>query len=164
MAELFDKAKNFVADKVGAIKKPEADLDVDISKMDLHAVTLLANISITNPYSHSIPICEVRYTLFSAGKEIVSGTMPDPGDIEENDVTLLKVPVKVPYNILMTLAKDLGRDWDIDYEVRVGLVVDLPLIGNITIPLSKKGEIKLPTASSIFGGGDDDSKDKNEDE
>ncbi|RZC85082.1 hypothetical protein C5167_047864 [Papaver somniferum] len=164
MAELFDKAKNFVADKVGAIKKPEADLDVDISKMGLHSVTLMANISITNPYSHSIPICEVRYTLFSAGKEILSGTMPDPGDIEEKDVTLLKVPVKVPYNMLMTIAKDLGRDWDIDYEVKVDLIVDLPIFGNITIPLSKKGEIKLPTASSLFGGGDDDSKDKNDDE
>ncbi|KAI3944615.1 hypothetical protein MKW98_021073 [Papaver atlanticum] len=144
------------------MKKPEADLDVDISKMGLHAITFMANISITNPYSHSLPICEVRYALFSAGKEIVSGTMPDPGDIEENDVTLLKVPVKVPYNILMTIAKDIGRDWDIDYEVRIRLIVDLPIFGSITIPLSKTGEIKLPT---IFGGDDDDdSKDKNDDE
>ncbi|MCL7022297.1 hypothetical protein MKW94_013512 [Papaver nudicaule] len=163
MADLFDKAKNFVADKVGAIKKPEADLDVDVSKLDLHGVTLMANVSITNPYSHDIPICEVKYTLYSAGKEIVSGTMPDPGDINENDVTLLKIPVKVPYDMLVSIAKDLGRDWDIDYEVKLWLIVDLPVIGNITIPLSKKGEIKLPTVSGMFGGGDD-SKDKKEDD
>ncbi|RZC93379.1 hypothetical protein C5167_021672 [Papaver somniferum] len=129
------------------MKKPEADLDVDISKMGLHAITFMANISITNPY---------------AGKEIVSGTMPDPGDIVENDVTLLKVPVKVPYNILITIAKDIGKDWDIDYEVRIGLIVDLPIFGNITIPLSKTGEIKLPT--TFRGDDDDDSKDKNNDE
>ncbi|MCL7022764.1 hypothetical protein MKW94_019386 [Papaver nudicaule] len=142
MADLFDKAKNFVADKAGAIKKPETDLDVDVSKMDLHAVTLMANVSVTNPYSHDIPICEVKYTLYSAGKEIVSGTMSDPGDINENDVTLLKVPVEVPYN-LISIANDLGGDWDIDYEVKIWLTVDLPKIANITIPVSKKGEIKL---------------------
>ncbi|MCL7041398.1 hypothetical protein MKW94_009219 [Papaver nudicaule] len=117
-------------------------LDVDVSKMDLHAVTLMANVSVTNPYSHDIPICEVKYTLYSAGKEIVSGTMSDPGDINENDVTLLKVPVEVPYN-LISIANDLGGDWDIDYEVKIWLTVDLPKIANITIPVSKKGEIKL---------------------
>ncbi|GMN45117.1 hypothetical protein TIFTF001_014316 [Ficus carica] len=28
--------------------------------------------------------------------------------------------------------------------------VDLPVVGNITIPLSRKGEIKLPTLSDVF--------------
>ncbi|MCL7022763.1 hypothetical protein MKW94_009218 [Papaver nudicaule] len=150
MADLLDKAKNFVADKVGAIsiKKPEAELDVDVSKMDLNAVTLMANVSITNPYSHGIPICEVNYTLYSAGREIVSGMMPDPGDINENDVTLLKVPVEVPYNMLISIEKKFVGDWDIDYEVKIWLIVDLPEIGNITIPVSKKGAIKLQLQQS----------------
>jgi hypothetical protein len=62
------------------------------------------------------------------------------------------VPAKVPYNVLITIMKDLGRDWDIDYELEVKLTIDLPIIGNLTIPLSTAGEFKLPTIGDFFGG------------
>lgn len=58
---------------------------------------------------------------------------------------MLEVLLKVPHNILLTLAKDIGADWDIDYELDIGLTIDLPVFGNFTIPLNKKGAIKLPS-------------------
>lgn len=67
-----------------------------------------------------------------------------------SDTTVLDVPVKVPYNILVSLVEDSGDDWDIDYQLDLGLVFDLPVVGNITIPVSSKGEIKLPTLTDIF--------------
>lgn len=66
-------------------------------------------------------------------------------------MTKLEVPVKVPHSVLLSLARDVGRDWDIDYELELGLIIDLPVIGNFTIPLSQKGEIKLPTFSDMWG-------------
>lgn len=81
---------------------------------------------------------------------IASGTIPDPGSIKGNDTTMLDVPVKVAYSVLVSLAKDVSADWDIDYELDLGLTIDLPIIGNFTIPLSKKGEMKLPNLSSVF--------------
>lgn len=76
---------------------------------------------------------------------IASGNMTDPGSLKANGVTMLNVTLKVPHSILMSLARDIGTDWDIDYELEVDLTIDLPIIGNFTIPLSNKGEIKLPT-------------------
>jgi hypothetical protein len=76
--------------------------------------------------------------------------VPDPGSLKANDTTLLEVPVKVPHSVLVSLARDIGADWDIDYELEVGLTIDLPIIGDFTIPLSTKGEIKLPSISDIF--------------
>ena len=81
---------------------------------------------------------------------IASGTVPDPGSLKASETTMLNVAMKVPYNILVSLAKDIGADWDIDYELEVGLTIDLPIIGNYTIPISQKGQIKLPTLSDIF--------------
>ena len=63
---------------------------------------------------------------------------------------LLEVPVKVPHKVLVSLAKDIGADRDIDYELELGLTIDLLVIGNFTFPLSNKGEIKLPSISDIF--------------
>lgn len=83
-------------------------------------------------------------------REIASGKIPDPGSLKASDTTKLDVPVKVPYSILVSLVKDIGADWDIDYQLDLGLIIDLPVIGNITIPVSSKGEIKLPTLSDLF--------------
>lgn len=85
-----------------------------------------------------------------ACREIASGTMPDPGSIAAKETTELEIPLKVPYDFLMSIMKDVGRDWDVDYEMQVGLTVDLPIVGNLTLPVSKKGELKLPTLSDVF--------------
>ena len=81
---------------------------------------------------------------------IASGTIPDPGSLKASDTTLLEVPVKVAHSILVSLAKDVCADGDIDYELDLGLTIDLPIIGNFTIPLNTKGEVKLPTLSDMF--------------
>ncbi|KAA8520688.1 hypothetical protein F0562_015040 [Nyssa sinensis] len=151
MSHLVDKAKNFVAEKVANIKKPEASLtDVDMKDVSREGITYGAKVSVINPYGTAIPICEISYILKSAGRVIASGTMPDPGSLKGNETTILNVPVKVPHSVLGSLVRDIGADWDIDYELEVGLTIDLPVIGNLTIPLSTKGEIKLPTISDLF--------------
>lgn len=81
---------------------------------------------------------------------IASGTLPDPGWIVASGVTKLELPMKVPYDFLISIMKDIGSDWDIDYVLEVGLTIDLPVVGNFTIPLSTKGEFKLPTFKDFF--------------
>ncbi|KAK7243297.1 hypothetical protein RIF29_38090 [Crotalaria pallida] len=151
MSQLLDKAKNFVADKVANVPKPEASVtDVDFKRVSREGVEYLAKVSVKNPYSTPIPICEIKYSLKSADREIASGTIPDPGSLKASDITMLDVPVKVAHSILLSLGRDIGSDWDIDYQLDIGLVIDLPVVGNFTIPLSQKGEIKLPTLSDMF--------------
>ncbi|KAJ6818418.1 late embryogenesis abundant protein Lea14-A-like [Iris pallida] len=151
MARLMEKTKGFVADKIAHVKKPEADLtDVSIKHVSRDSVNFHGELSVYNPYSHTIPICEVSYSLKSAGRELVSGTLPDPGSLEAEEKTLMDIPLKVPYDFLISIMRDVGRDWDVDYELYIGLRVDLPIVGNFTIPVTKKGELKLPSLSDIF--------------
>ncbi|TKY45867.1 Desiccation protectant protein Lea14-like [Spatholobus suberectus] len=151
MSQLLDKAKNFVSEKINDTAKPEASVtDVDFKRVSKDNIEYLAKVSVRNPYSTPIPICEINYSFKSASREIASGTIPDPGSLKAKDTTMVDVPVKVPYSILVSLAKDIGADWDIDYQLELGFVIDAPAIGNFTIPLSHKGEVKLPTLSNMF--------------
>ena len=69
MSQMLDKAKNFVAEKVVNVKKPEASIsDVDFKRVSGDSVEYLAKVNMTNPYGHPIPICEISYTLKSAGR------------------------------------------------------------------------------------------------
>ncbi|URD73712.1 late embryogenesis abundant protein, partial [Musa troglodytarum] len=119
---------------------------VSIRSFTRDSVLFHSEVAVLNPYSHSIPICQLSYALKSAGREVASGTMPDPGSLPASAETKLEVSVKVPYDFLISLMRDIGRDRDIDDEMQVGLTIDLPIIGDFTIPLSTKGEIKLPTS------------------
>ncbi|RDX72054.1 hypothetical protein CR513_48516, partial [Mucuna pruriens] len=151
MSQLLDKAKTYVSEKVANMPMPEASVtDVDFKRVSRESVEYLAKVSVSNPYSTPIPICEIKYSLKSAGREIASGTIPDPGSLKASGSTMLDVPVKVPHSVLLSLARDIGADWDVDYQLDLGLIIDLPVVGNITIPLSQKGEIKLPTLTDMF--------------
>ena len=84
------------------------------------------------------------------GRTIASGTIPDPGSLVGNKTTVLDVPIKVAYSIAVSLMKDIGSDWDIDYQLDIGLTFDIPVVGDITIPVSTQGEIKLPSLRDFF--------------
>ncbi|KAG5549760.1 hypothetical protein RHGRI_014908 [Rhododendron griersonianum] len=79
-----------------------------------------------------------------------SGKIPDPGSLAGNETKVLDVMVKVPHNVLLSLVRDIGADWDIDYELELGLTVDLPIVGNFKIPITNKGQIKLPSLSDLW--------------
>lgn len=69
MASLLDKAKQFVSDAAASIEKPKASVtDVDLKDVGVSCVTYLAKINVSNPYSVSIPIGEIRYVLKSSGR------------------------------------------------------------------------------------------------
>lgn len=151
--ELLEKAKNYVSEKIANTPVPEATIaDVDLKGFGLDGITLLAKVTITNPYGVPIPIGEIAYAVKSNERIIASGSIPDPGSLKASDITQLEVTVKVPHSAAVSLVRDIGGDWDIDYCLALGLIIDLPVIGNFTIPISYKGEMKLPSVSDFFFG------------
>ncbi|KAM0048240.1 hypothetical protein Hdeb2414_s0008g00272241 [Helianthus debilis subsp. tardiflorus] len=71
MAGLMDKAKEFVAEKVANMEKPEASVkNVDLKGVSTECITYKADVNVTNPYSTSIPICQISYTFKSADRFI----------------------------------------------------------------------------------------------
>jgi len=151
MASMMDKAKQFVVEKVAHMEKPSAEVtDIDIKNVSMQSITMESAVDITNPYDHDLPIGQISFRLLSANREIASGTIVDPGSVKANDKTGMIIPVTVPYDFLLNIMKDVGRDWDIDYTWEIGLTMHIPIVGKFTLPLNKKGTMKLPTLSDIF--------------
>lgn len=69
MSQLLDKAKNYVTEKIGEMPKPTASItDVDFKRVCRESVEYLAKVNVSNPYSTSIPICEINYSFKSAAR------------------------------------------------------------------------------------------------
>ncbi|KAE8787947.1 late embryogenesis abundant protein [Hordeum vulgare] len=93
---------------------------------------------------------DLTATVLLNNRAVASGMIPDPGWIEDSgEVTKLVVPAKLPYDFLISLIKDLGRDWDIDYELLVKLPIDLPISGKLHLPQSPAYS---PSSSSSSSG------------
>lgn len=147
----MDKAKDVIADKIAKMEKPTADLsDVDIKNVTRSAVNLKSDVLIHNPYDHDLPILEITYRLRCGDREITSGKVEDTGSVLANATSKIEVGSEVSYSFLVNLMRDIGADWDIDYDFDVGVKFNLPIIHSFTLPLHKKGVIKLPTLSDIF--------------
>ncbi|KZV14089.1 desiccation protectant protein Lea14 [Dorcoceras hygrometricum] len=161
---LVHKAKDYVTEKVADVKKPEASItDVDLKDVGRHGITYLAKVCVKNPYSVSIPVCDIKYSLKSADRRDHASVESwvermmnlvvyynGRGSLKAHEDTVLDVGIKVPHSVLVSLIKDIGADGDLDYLIEIKLIVDLPVIGNITLPLTQKGEMKLPSLSDLF--------------
>ncbi|KAM3287442.1 desiccation protectant protein Lea14 isoform X2 [Capsicum chacoense] len=155
--DFVDNARNYVSEKVAEkvtdMEKPEATVvDVDVKKISFDSISYHAKVSVTNPYQVLIPIMEIAYVVKSAGRIVASGLIPDPGSLKAKSTTMVDVPAKVPHSALLSLVRDIAADWDIDYTLELGFIIDLPVFGNFTIPLTYSGEYKLPTLSDLWRG------------
>ncbi|KAK1364296.1 hypothetical protein POM88_039857 [Heracleum sosnowskyi] len=95
-------------------------------------------------------ITHITYVLKSAGRELVSGKSPDPEPLKANHTTELELELKVAFDLMLSLARDVASDWDIDYELVINFVANVPVTGDVTVPISNKGELKLPTFKDLY--------------
>ncbi|KAI3857266.1 hypothetical protein MKW92_032671 [Papaver armeniacum] len=147
------KAKNVLVEnienKVNALtKKPETDLET--KEDDANSVTIVAKVSVNNPYNIDISIVKATYD-FSYGDhgKKVNGILQDQGKLKAKTKNVIDVRVKVPHSNLTSPGNDHMPD--IDYRLGMNLTIEIPVIGVVIIPVSGKGKFARPrTTMSDF--------------
>lgn len=147
----FDKVKDFIQDigekieEAVSFGKPTADVTgIHIPQISLEQVELIADVLITNPNPVPIPLVDIEYLIESEGRKLMSGTIPDAGTIHAHGSETVKIPVLLIYDDIKSTYGDIKPGSIIPYLVKVILHVDVPVIGRISLPLEKAGEIPVP--------------------
>ncbi|KAK6930405.1 Late embryogenesis abundant protein, LEA_2 subgroup [Dillenia turbinata] len=152
----IEKVKDFIHDigeKIeGAIGfgKPTADVSgIHIPKINLERAEIVVDVLITNPNPVPIPLIDINYLIESEGRKLISGLIPDAGTIKPHCSETVKIPITLIYDDIKNTYDDIKPGSIIPYKIKVDLIVDVPIIGRITIPLEKKGEIPIPYKPDI---------------
>ncbi|KAJ8755127.1 hypothetical protein K2173_018925 [Erythroxylum novogranatense] len=152
----MDKVKDFIQDigeKIeGAIGfgKPTADVSgIHLPKINLERADIVVDVLIKNPNPIPIPLVDINYLIESDGRKLVSGLIPDAGTIQAHGEETVKIPVTLIYDDIKSTYDDIKPGSIIPYKIKVELLVDVPVIGRITIPLEKTGEIPIPYKPDI---------------
>ncbi|WOL04463.1 hypothetical protein Cni_G13184 [Canna indica] len=147
----IEKVKDFIHDigeKIeGALGfgKPTADVTgVHLPTINLKKAEIVVDVLIKNPNPIPIPLIDIDYLIESDGRKLVSGLIPDAGTIHAHSSETVKIPVTLIYDDIKSTYADIKPGSIIPYRIRVALIVDVPILGRLTLPLEKTGEIPIP--------------------
>ncbi|XP_010526936.1 PREDICTED: desiccation-related protein At2g46140 [Tarenaya hassleriana] len=152
----IDKVKDFIHDIGEKIEetigfgKPTADVTaIHLPKINLERADVVVDVLVKNPNPIPIPLIDINYLIESDGRKLVSGLIPDAGTIKPHGEETVKIPLTLIYDDIKSTYADIKPGMIIPYRIKVDLIVDVPVLGRLTLPLEKEGEIPIPHKPDI---------------
>ena len=137
-------------DTLQSLQKPTANLKgLSFQEINLTAATLLFDVEIANPYPVALPLLNMDYGLTSNSKPLLSGQADLASTIPANESRTVSLPVKVAYLDVIEAFKGIRPGSTIPYRADVGLSVDTPVLGQLSLPLKKEGELAVPSIPKL---------------
>lgn len=130
--------------------KPTAEFDsLSLSKLSLTDATIDIGIKVNNPYSVSIPNVNLDYALNAQSVDFVSGNIKSDKAIPAGGSSVIHVPVSVTYASLLNLTQSVRPGQVVAYDARVKFGTNVPGIGQVSLPLNKKGQLPVPSVPKV---------------
>ncbi len=135
----------------GMMEKPTARITgAQVQDVSLTDATMLLDVEVSNPYTVSLPMSNVDYVLSSQGQQFLSGQADVAGTVPALGSKTLNVPVRVNYLELINAVKGAQPGAKIPYRVDLGLSVNAPVWGILRMPMSKDGELAIPSGPDLL--------------
>lgn len=131
-------------------RTPKASIEsTHIAGFDFDAARLLVNVRVDNPNPVAINIAGLDYELRLGGERVLSGGSTERAKISARGSGNVTIPVTLDYRDLSNRVAGLrGRD-RVDYSIDLGILVNVPLLGERRLPASASGTIPVPQRPRI---------------
>ena len=132
------------------VRRPEVAVkQVQFKNADFEAVDLLFDLTIDNPNAMPISLAGLDYGLIVGGQKLLSGAQRDAIRIDSRSTGNVALPVRLGWSSLAAAVKDARAQDAVDYTLDSALSFNLPVLGAITVPVSKSGQLPVVKAPSI---------------
>lgn len=130
--------------KLSSIKEPTAHIsNTQITGLSFTKVDLMFDVNINNPNDVAIDLAGLDYNLKINNNVLVSGNQKEPLEINAMASSSVQIPVSVNYNDLYKAIQSLSQKDKSGYSFEGGLSFNLPVLGDVRVPVSTSGEIPL---------------------
>ncbi|MBS3735210.1 MAG: LEA type 2 family protein [Phycisphaerae bacterium] len=135
----------------GMFEKPNARI-TGVTLQDVRAAgsTLLFDVQVDNPNTIDLPMSDVDYALSSGGQPFVNGKADVQGTLPAGGSKTLGVPVQIRYAELIRAVAGARPGATIPYTAEMGFSVDVPLLGSLRVPVSKEGQLAIPSTDDLL--------------
>lgn len=132
------------------IRKPEANIrSVRISELTFDSANLVFVVAVNNPNNVSIRLNRFDYSLDINGREFMKGDQNQQTTIAANGETSVDIPLTIAYDKLYSTYRSLAGQDSTSYRAEIGMYLDVPVLGDIRVPVSREGYIPLVRAPQV---------------
>ena len=125
--------------------KPTARLTgTHLANINFEQADLVFDLAVVNQNPIAINLAGLNYDLKIENQSLISGVTAQGLEIKPASTSTVQLPVTLKFDDLRKLPGELWQQDRFAYQLDTTIVVDLPIIGNYAIPLSKSGELPVP--------------------
>lgn len=133
----------------GLWKKPGLKFnEARIAALDFEGITLDLDLNISNPNAYGIAYSAMEYKLNLQNTDFLSGTLEQSGNIEAGQTQKVTLPIAFLFADMLELVKNSNGD-TIAYGLDAAMLFDIPLVGEVKLPVKTKGTFPIPKAPGI---------------
>ncbi len=130
--------------------KPTARIiGTEMKNLTLERIDLIFNVEVANPYAVNLPLVDLTYNVASGGTSLLQGNIKPSGAVQAYGTSLIQVPARITFASLLKALKGVKPGSVVPYKADLTLGVDAPVVGMLTLPLSKSGELPVPAAPEV---------------
>ncbi len=136
--------------KMADIKEPSVSLaETNLNKLTFESAEFMLLLDVDNPNPVPIHLAGFDYTLNVDGKTLTNGKQNKGVEISANDRSQIEFPVAVKFADLLKLTKGLTNRDTVTFNAAANVYVNLPLIGQRSIPASYETQLPYPKPPSV---------------
>jgi len=133
------------------LRKPTARLvAVRFQEATPHSATLVFDVEIENHYPLTVPLLGFKYSLSSGGQLFLSGSSEVRINLPADSRRTVALPAQIDYLEALKILGNVKPGATIAYVAELDLRADTPRLGPILLPLTRSGQLTLPTISEAI--------------
>jgi len=137
-------------DVIESAPKPSARiLGASVRDLSLRSLDLVFDIEIANPYGVSLPLMDLTYTIGSGHQQLLTGSLKPSGSVPANSSSVMQLPARLDLGAVTKTLTSVKPGAVVPYYAEINVIVDAPLLGEMSLPLKRKGEIPIPAIPEI---------------
>jgi len=130
--------------------KPTARLtDTHLANINFEQADLVFDLAVENQNPIAINLAGLNYDLKIENQSLLSGVTAQGMEIKPVSTSAVQLPLTLKFDDLKKLPGELWQQDSFNYQLDTEIIVDLPVIGNYAIPLTKRGELPVPKLPEI---------------
>jgi LEA14-like dessication related protein len=132
------------------IQKPDVSVThAKIDKLSFTSADLLFDLKITNPNQVGLKFTGFDYNFLIEGTSFLSGVQESGIEIHSKSDSTVQLPLTLVYKNVYETFRNLYEKDSSNYQLKCSFSFNVPVLGNVTVPVNKEGELPLLKLPSI---------------
>lgn len=126
------------------MRQPDVDIvGAELTNTGIDGADVLFEFEVDNPNGVALVLDGLSYRLRLNDKPLLDGRRDDRTEIAARSGSRVDLPVRIRYADLLRVLETLDDDDSPSYEIQADFQFAVPVLGTVTVPVTRRGELSL---------------------